>query len=858
MVINHIHISRFGAFCDREIDILPGLNIIEGENESGKTTVAAFLRWLFYGVITEGDARYLSRLSTAPSTPVGGSAVVTLSEPLPGIPDTLTYRISRSCPPGNGCAEQAVQILPLYDGIPGDPVYAGEIPGVVFFGVSGDVFSASAFVGQVNAASGASSAQRSDSESAGSYAGPSSIQNAIDRILYAANEEIDPDAAIRALSARRRALYDPETESGSIHDMERRRAALASALEEAERAAEQIPPKTAEQTPAQQIQSRSDSAAAAKVYEAQRAALAACEDSLAKKKARADRLQKVLDQYEAYCALDDLDTLNALHRKKEEAEKRASALSSTMFRGGYRPDADFAASLHLCADDMRQAADDHARANAEMDRLDFSVRRDNIKETQMRRIRLDGGAEVLQERLDALYKKRSLMTVFGIVFLLGTVFALAITAFLLILQTNSVRNGILITAALCALAVFFFVSRSRYQRTLGVMLRRYACQTENELENFLEEYMLSEHKLISLSENKEALNEKLAASSLRGSEAARQAALLLSRLQPPDAPRLTADRMTADLVASSANRVDRTLEELARLEGIAADCEAQIRAYVTEHGATSEEALRTRRKSLSALFASDSAAFRIDAVLREMESNIAAVSELREERDRLRAELEQSQMALSLLSAVDPDTVISPVSDLPFTRAETCDIGQDPRILRALIAEMDETLRRDRKTYAALNLAIDATRSASIALHDAIAPRLTERAGKLMSVLSDHRYSALLFDDGMNLRAAQNTAEADASPLPIDALSAGTQDLAYLSLRMALLHMLYPHELPPLLFDEAFATLDDHRLSRMIALLHRACNDDTEYGSAQALVFTCHKRERRAAQTLASCNVLKL
>ena len=75
---------------------------------------------------------------------------------------------------------------------------------------------------------------------------------------------------------------------------------------------------------------------------------------------------------------------------------------------------------------------------------------------------------------------------------------------------------------------------------------------------------------------------------------------------------------------------------------------------------------------------------------------------------------------------------------------------------------------------------------------------------------------------------------------------------------MALLHMLYPHELPPLLFDEAFATLDDKRLARIIALLHRASAEDTGYGTAQALVFTCHKRERRAAQALSSCNVIKL
>ena len=128
-----------------------------------------------------------------------------------------------------------------------------------------------------------------------------------------------------------------------------------------------------------------------------------------------------------------------------------------------------------------------------------------------------------------------------------------------------------------------------------------------------------------------------------------------------------------------------------------------------------------------------------------------------------------------------------------------------------------------------------------------------------MALLSDHRYSALLLDDTMHLRAAQNDSDNIAREMPLDILSAGTQDLAYLSLRMALLHMLYRHELPPLLFDEAFSTLDDKRLSRMIALLHRAStSEQAETNTSQAIVFTCHKRERRSAQAIAPCHVLKL
>ena len=57
-----------------------------------------------------------------------------------------------------------------------------------------------------------------------------------------------------------------------------------------------------------------------------------------------------------------------------------------------------------------------------------------------------------------------------------------------------------------------------------------------------------------------------------------------------------------------------------------------------------------------------------------------------------------------------------------------------------------------------------------------------------------------------------------------------------------------------MIFDEAFATLDDKRLARMIALLLKL----SAGGNGQALVFTCHKRERRAAEAIGRCHVVKM
>lgn len=859
MVINRIHILRFGALLDREFTVMPGLNIIEGENESGKTTVAAFLRYLFYGISPDNiSARFLTTFpQSAEPVTIGGTLDITLSSPTPEYPDVTEYRITRTHTVSKETDrnEQSCTVCPMQYGIPGAPVYVGAVPGEVFFGVSSDIFSASAFVGQ------AGSGTHAETPGAkGNYTGGSPIRAAIDRILHTANEDIDPDAAVRTLLKKRNNLFDPETETGAIRDLERRRTALAAALEDAERmareselydngaAAGSAPSPEAEAADDLMAEPQRDPQTETKL----RSAIAAFDAAIAEKEARAARLQKILTQYEAFRALDDLDTLKGLKQQKSAAEARAASLAAAMFRGSYIPDDDYTASLYLCAEDMKQASEQCAAARSELEKLDFSVRRDNLKEKQMRRIELDGGADAIRARLDGLYGKRAVVTVFGIFLLLFTVFAFATTVFLLVLRSDSFTNGILITAVLGALAFFFFLSRSRYDRSIGVMLKRYACTTEDELENFIEEYVLTRGKLHSLTEKKEALTAQLSEMSLQGSEAARQAAILLAKLQPPETARITADRLTPEIITTAAARVERALAELDRLYQTADACRDEITRYVEEHGAQNEEALHARRRSLAALFEKPGSPFRIEPITAELDNTRNAVDDLRRQQDALR----------NVLTRQTPD----PLSETPqpqeqkrtFGRVSAAGCGPDPRLLRTLLAEMDEKLRRDRQQYAALNMAVDAIRSAADTLHRSIAPRLTENAGKLMALLSDKRYSALQLDDNMHLSAAQNSEDGSDQALPIDILSAGTQDLAYLSLRMALLHMLYPKELPPLLFDEAFSTLDDRRLSRMIALLHRASTTDTETNTSQAIVFTCHKRERRAAEALSPCHVLKL
>lgn len=50
MIIKCINLIRFGKFCDTNIDLSNGINIIEGNNEAGKSTIATFVRFMLFGM----------------------------------------------------------------------------------------------------------------------------------------------------------------------------------------------------------------------------------------------------------------------------------------------------------------------------------------------------------------------------------------------------------------------------------------------------------------------------------------------------------------------------------------------------------------------------------------------------------------------------------------------------------------------------------------------------------------------------------------------------------------------------------------------------------------------------------------
>ena len=146
MQIEELYIDRFAGLSDLALSFSGGLNLIEGKNESGKSSVVGFLKFLFYGVSARGtDGAELSeraRILPPDAASVGGWATVRTAD------RRLTVRRSLSVSRA-GAREIARDVKEILDADTGELLFSGEEPGEILFGVSAKLFKNTALFSQM-------------------------------------------------------------------------------------------------------------------------------------------------------------------------------------------------------------------------------------------------------------------------------------------------------------------------------------------------------------------------------------------------------------------------------------------------------------------------------------------------------------------------------------------------------------------------------------------------------------------------------------------------------------------------------------------------------------------------------------
>ena len=225
MIIEKILIKSFGRLNDMTLEFSDRVNVIEGENESGKSTIAAFIRYMLYG-FTDGEGEELSERKKRISWKTGraeGSMYVRVGG--------KRYVISRSTIPADESEKQTFrEEASIVDAETGAPVF-GKLPaGEVFFGVDSELFDNTAFIGAVGDPA----------------IDEGSVKESIENIIFSGSEKINKQRAALRISDKMQALLHEGGAGGAIVDLAQRERALGEKLEASNRDNRAILDKEAE------------------------------------------------------------------------------------------------------------------------------------------------------------------------------------------------------------------------------------------------------------------------------------------------------------------------------------------------------------------------------------------------------------------------------------------------------------------------------------------------------------------------------------------------------------------------------------------------------------------------------------
>ena len=768
MIIEKITIKSFGQLMDTTMEFSETLNVIEGHNEAGKSTIAAFIRYMLYGFEggeSEGAISERERRVNWESGVAEGSMTVRVKGKryLINRSTTLTSRTPRPS------YKEEASIIDLESG---SPAFGKSPAGEVFFGVSADLFYNTAFIGSLGSV----------------RINEDTVKESIENILFSGSERINTQRAGAKLSDMMETLLHENGMGGAIYDLLQRQSALEEELAHSEEDNKGILAKEAE---LHIIRERR--------REAQ------------------EKKERLTELDTSYRNLRLIQSFDQLHEAEDNAEKKAETYARFLeenTRNHFLPDEQYRADLA----NARREINDTYRAYVSATEI-YAERRRAIgitKEVEAALEKADGmgGESAIDKRAKGLHfgyiRNLILAVALGVAAILCVTFALAAQG-AMAEPLFRILLGVAGVLALGGGGVLLYLAYKNKQ-ALTLLAKGFGTETLTDLLGKLS--MLADARKkrdTTISDIESArVAEEAARENYENAKRTLTAVILRWGEEPPasglnDFLDLLEGKVSAFLERRSVllhekELAEVTVKEIRRtLQGYS---EIDIRATIPP----------LRRKALVDINYDD-----ITRGLEECEVRIA-------EQDKL---------------AFDVENELNEIK----SRAK------DPGELYERIRLLDEQIASLRERHKAYFIARRAIAGASEKLREEISPRLASFSTEMMGLMTERKYTALDVSGNLNVSFTIGSGEEKSA----DFLSGGTLDLTYISVRMALVDMLYT-ETPPMTFDESFAHQDNVRARAMMRAITSLC----ERGY-QSFVFTCRQREASlAAELLPTASVYRL
>ena len=710
MYIEKIYIKSFGRLNDFELELKPGVNIIEGENESGKSTLTAFIKFMFYGFTPKERAAQIGW----DALDAGGTLTLNTGE--------KRYRIERAVRVSGSDSKptyrEAVQLVDLSNNM---PCHKGESPGELFFGVDAELFAATAFVSQLG----------------GTTVGGNKVSDGIQNLLFSADETVNTNHALEKLNSARVSLLHKNDKGGRIYDLNCEIAALEEKLEGAMKLSAELAAKESKLADYRRME--------------------------AVDRERASKLGAKLEVYEARRISELFEKLHSLERRSSELQEKLS--------GAQVGESETLNSLRTMKAKLAQLGD-------QLKSIPVDPQTSPPSE-KLIEYRAYGGREEVESERAIIGSTAKTQKGFGI---LLAVFAAV--AFIMAGMMKFVFSGsdlaifALIGGVLMAgMAAVLFAAAVKSSKKLSELDERFDIPTlEAELQSR------------SVADDLTRLNEAMRSG-------------ISSQLDEAKDMLFREFGVTAETIDGRISELESAGNEFA---GIRAEYDKitslrdQLKRQLESYSEDEMKEIAAREVDVSDIDAANFAAERREA---EMLRNSAA------QREKFAAGLEREIAGMQT-----PESA---------SRIETL-----------LCAKRAERARLE-KELAALRLAYEKLNEASGELRESFAPRLAAKAGEILSELTDGKYRDVGVGGELRMTCLTDSGQRD-----INVLSAGTQDAAYLALRIALCGLIYRKEEPPMICDESFSRMDDKRTSAMLRIMAN---------HTQSLILTANGREAKLA-----------
>ncbi len=753
MTIRRIHIGAFGPLRDFDAELYSGMNVIRGDNESGKTSLAGFIKFIFYGLSgrsAPGEVSERKKFVNWDTGTAEGYLVISHGD--------REFRIERnlSVTVRAGSDKEAVsETVTVTDTATGGRVFDLEqCPGAALFGVPEQVFVNTVFSGQ----------------SAGSKVDGADTAAAVENMLFSADETVNVKKAAEKLDKFRRALLHKKGGGGEIPKVREECAALKDSLEIA-------------------------GAHAADIIE--------LEDTLElnlKAEAEVDAdiagQNAALEYYSAECLCREGEDAREADREKEAAETKLRE------------------ALSMCCElsRLREARELAAKIDAE--RLSSGEFWDRIRE-------LEAGAENLRDpsapedpESEKKFFEKQGKAARRLLIPAVACMALAVvsgggTAVLYLTKSPLFLPALGIAAFLLVLSGVFFILRGGRHKKMREICRSFGEGSEEGFYKAVDYEMSRRAEAAELLRRADSVKLSLEQSAERLESLENEAAILSASFEdccqaeysPADGTdnleRLRAAIALAERRQVAAEGLRAAYETAAQVAG------AKWQRIPKDKLASAEEHLR--REEPRDFYPSDDESAEI--LKRELSFNLAKREALRRKNHAVEVELAGKKA-----------------------------VAKSPADLWDELNTATERLRKMETEYDAVELAAATLFEASENVRRDIVPKIVRRASEYFTDATEGRYEALGSDGAFEMNAILGGHVRD-----ISYLSSGTEDLAYVCLRVALAAELFGERRAPLIFDESLAFMDPARSAAATDILTRSGH--------QVLLFTC-KNEGSPTLTL--------